>query len=67
MLPSKKKTTILKAQYFPGSPMVKTLPSTSGSMGSIPSRELRFYMLCAEAKKKKKKLASAIFLPLNRG
>ena len=38
MLPSKKKTTILKAQYFPGNSMVMTLPSTSGSMGSIPGQ-----------------------------
>ena len=55
-LPSKKKTTILKAQDFPGSPMVKTLPSTPGGMGSIPGQGTKVpsAMGCGQKLKKKK-------------
>ena len=56
-LPSKKKTTILKAQYFPGSPTVKTLLSTSEDMGSISGRGIKVpsAMGCGQKLKKKKK------------
>ena len=57
-LPSKKKTTKLKAQYFPGSPTVKTLLSTSGDMGSISGVGIKVpsAMGCGQKLKKKKKL-----------
>ena len=44
-----------RRKFFPGSPVVKTLPSNSGSKGSIPGKGAKIHHASQPKKKTKQK------------